>query len=52
MSGATATVTFIRRYQLSTVDGQRLLTNSRTTLNARRSGDDWVIERVRFEALR
>ncbi len=47
-----ATVTFLRRYQLSTVDGQRLLTNSRTTLNARRSGDDWIIERVRFEAVR
>ena len=52
LSGNAATVTFLRRYQLSTVDGQRLLTNSRTTLNARRNGDDWIIERVRFEALR
>jgi hypothetical protein len=52
LNGATAAVTFVRRYQLLTVDGQRLLTNSRTTLNARRSGDDWVIERVRFEALK
>jgi serine/threonine protein kinase len=49
-SGTTATATFLRRYQLSTVDNQRLLTNSRTTLNARRNGGDWVIERVRFEA--
>ena len=52
VSGNAATVTFLRRYQLSTVDGQRLLTNSRTTLNARRNGDDWIIERVRFEAMK
>jgi serine/threonine-protein kinase len=52
VSGATATVTFIRRYQLTTVDGQRPLTNSRTTMNARRVGGEWLIERVRFEALR
>jgi hypothetical protein len=52
LNGATGVVTFVRRYQLLTVDGQRLLTNSRTTLNARRSGDEWVIERVRFEALK
>jgi hypothetical protein len=52
VSGASATVTFIRRYQLSTVDGQRLLTNSRTTMSARRAGNDWVIDRVRFEAIR
>ena len=52
LSGNAATVTFLRRYQLSTVDGQRLLTSSRTTLNARRAGTDWLIERVRFEALK
>jgi len=52
VSGASATVTFSRRYQLSTVDGQRLLTNSRTTMSARRAGSDWVIDRVRFEAVR
>jgi hypothetical protein len=52
VSGASAIVTFIRRYQLTTVDGQRPLTNSRTTMNARRVGADWLIERVRFEALR
>ena len=48
----TAIVTFIRRYQLTTVDGQRPLTNSRTTMNARRVGGEWLIERVRFEGLR
>jgi hypothetical protein len=52
VSGQAATVTFVRRYQLSTVDGQNLLTNSRTTLSARHAGNEWVIERVRFEALR
>ena len=52
VSGATAIVTFIRRYQLTTVDGQRPLTNSRTTMNARRAGGEWLIERVRFEGLR
>jgi hypothetical protein len=52
VSGNAAAVTFLRRYQLSTVDGQRLLTSSRTTLNARRNGDDWIIERVRFEAMK
>ncbi len=52
LSGNTATVTFIRRYRLSTVDGQRLDTNSRTTMSVRRAGTDWVIDRVRFEALR
>ena len=41
VSGATAIVTFIRRYQLTTVDGQRPLTNSRTTMNARRAGNEW-----------
>jgi serine/threonine-protein kinase len=52
VSGSTAIVTFLRRYQLTTVDGQRPLTNSRTTMNARRVGGEWLIERVRFEALR
>jgi ketosteroid isomerase-like protein len=52
VSGATAIATFTRRYQLTTTDGQRPLTNSRTTMNARRVGSEWQIERVRFEALR
>lgn len=51
VSASTATVTFVRRYELSTVDGQRLVRNSRTTLSARRAGDDWVIESLKFEPL-
>lgn len=52
VSGQTATATFVRRYQLFTVDGQSPLRLSRTTLNARRNGTDWLIERVRFEAVK
>ena len=52
ISGPTAIITFIRRYQLTTVDGQRPLTTSRTTMNARRTGSEWQIERVRFEGLK
>ena len=51
-SGNTASAVFLRRYELVTVDGQRLLTNSRTIVTARRSGETWVIEQVRFEAAR
>ena len=52
VSGNSATVSFTRRYRLSTVDGQRLDTNSRTTMSVRRAGTEWVIDRVRFEASR
>ena len=52
LTGNTGTVTFIRRYHLTTVDGQRLDRNSRTTMSVRRTGADWVIDRVNFEAIR
>ena len=52
VSGATAVATFTRRYQVTTNDGQRPVTSSRTTIDARRAGTEWQIERVRFEALR
>jgi hypothetical protein len=52
VSGQTATATFVRRYQLFTVDGQSPLRLSRTMLHARRNGGDWLIERVRFEAVK
>ena len=51
-SGNAASAVFLRRYELVTVDGQRLLTNSRTIVSARRSGEAWIIEQVRFEAVR
>jgi hypothetical protein len=52
VSGASGTVTFIRRYQLVTLEGQRLSTESRTTMDVRRAGTAWVIERIRFEPVR
>jgi hypothetical protein len=53
ISGNSATISFIRRYQISTVDGQRpAANNSRTMMTVRRSGNDWVIERIRFEPIR
>jgi hypothetical protein len=52
VTGTTGTVTFIRRYHIFTVDGQKLERNSRTTMSVRRAGADWVIDRVNFEAIR
>lgn len=52
LSGGTGTVVFVRRYHLTTVDGQRLDRNSRTTMSVRRAGSDWVVDRVHFEAIR
>ena len=52
VNGNAATVTFVRRYQLATTDGQRLLTSSRTTMSLRRAANDWLIERVRYETIR
>ena len=52
VSGTTAVATFLRRYQVLTDDNQRPVTINRTTLNARRNGGDWVIERVRFEGVK
>jgi serine/threonine-protein kinase len=52
LTGATGTVSFLRRYELVTVEGQRLRTETRTTMEVRRSGTTWVIERIRFEPAR
>jgi hypothetical protein len=52
VTGQTATITFIRRYHVATVDGQQLLTTSRSTMTARQAGTDWVIERLHFEPVR
>jgi hypothetical protein len=49
VSGATGTVTFTRRYEMQTVEGQRLRTDTRTTMMVRRDGNVWLIEDVRFE---
>jgi hypothetical protein len=41
-------ITFVRSYNLVTVDGQRLQSNSQATMDVRRSGDAWLIESIRF----
>jgi len=50
--GNNATVTFLRRYQLQTVDRQRLRTETRTTMRLQRSGNVWLIEQMTFEPVR
>jgi hypothetical protein len=52
VSGTTATVSFLRSYELLTVEGRRLRSESRTTIEARRTGLGWVIDRIRFEPSR
>jgi hypothetical protein len=41
-------VNFIRRYEVLTVDGASLQSSSRATMDLRRSGSAWQIERIRF----
>jgi eukaryotic-like serine/threonine-protein kinase len=52
VSGATATATFLRRYDIQTVEGQRLHSESQCVMELRRNGNNWVIERIRFTPLR
>jgi tetratricopeptide (TPR) repeat protein len=52
VDGTSATVRFIRRYQLHTVDRQRLQTDTRTTMNLQRTGGTWTINQIRFEPAR
>ena len=48
VNGATGRVTFVRKYSLVTVDGQRLQSSSNVAMDVRRAGTGWVIESVRF----
>jgi hypothetical protein len=52
VEGSAGTATFRRRYEVVTVDGQRLSTETLTTMSVRRSGNTWVIESIRFSPLR
>ena len=52
VSGTTATVTFIRRYRLQTADRQNPRDERRTTMNLHRSGTTWVIDQIRYEAMK
>jgi eukaryotic-like serine/threonine-protein kinase len=52
MSGGTATVNFLRRYELMTVDNQRLSSDTPATMTLRRADGNWIIESIRFDAPR
>jgi hypothetical protein len=52
VTGGTASATFLRRYGLVTTDGQRLNSQSTTTMTLRRTAAGWVIDQIRFEPLR
>jgi hypothetical protein len=51
-SGSTGTATFRRRYELQTRDGQRLRTETQTSMTVRRTSAGWVIDTVRFTSVR
>jgi len=49
VAGDAGTVTFLRRYSLVTVEGQRLQSTSRATMDVRRAASGgWVIGALRF----
>jgi serine/threonine protein kinase len=52
VTGTSATVQFIRRYRLHTVDGQRPETETRTTMSLHRNGTAWTIDQIRFDPVR
>ena len=51
-SGDNATVNFIRRYDVVTVEGAPLHSESHATMDVRRAGASWVIEGIRFVTIR
>jgi hypothetical protein len=50
VTGNTGKISFVRRYSLVTVDGQRLQSTTRASMDVRRSGNTWVIDSLRFSA--
>lgn len=52
IAGATATVTAVRHYSLTTRDGQQLRSNTSTTLTLRQAASGWLIESVSHRPLR
>ena len=51
-SGANGTVTFRRRYEMQTRDGQNLRNETQTTMTVRRTSAGWIIESIRFSQAR
>ena len=48
VSGGTGRVTFVRTYNLVTVEGQRLQSTSNASMDVKRVGNNWVIDGIRF----
>jgi tetratricopeptide (TPR) repeat protein len=48
VSGATGKVSFVRKYSLVTVEGQRLQSTTQAVMDVRRTGNSWVIDAIRF----
>jgi hypothetical protein len=48
VNGNTATAQFTRRYRLETTDGQRVGSESRTTMTLQRVGQTWTITQIQF----
>ena len=51
INGDRAVVVGRRDYEIETRDGQQLRTATRTTIQLRRSDDQWLIESIRYEPL-
>ncbi len=46
IAGDSATVTAVRRYELVTEDGQKLSSETHTTISLRKAGETWVIQGI------
>jgi serine/threonine-protein kinase len=52
VNGATATVLFLRHYELQTTDRQTRRADTPATMTLRRTDSGWVIDQIRFDAAR
>jgi hypothetical protein len=48
VSGSSGKVSFIRKYSLITVEGQRLQSTTQVVMDVRRTGNGWIIDGIRF----
>jgi hypothetical protein len=48
VAGGSGTATFIRKYTVVTVEGQRLQSTTQAAMDVRRTGNSWVIDAIRF----
>jgi hypothetical protein len=51
-TGDTATINFTRRYEVLSVEGEPLQSESHATMEVRWTGAAWVIEGIRFDVRR